>query len=153
MSNGIVIKKVSLEDKTSYISMMTDFYNSGVVLQPIPQGHMERTFDMIMCDSPYADSYTMSYNDELAGYFLLSISYSNEAGGLLLWIEEIYVLPDFQGKGIGKEVFKFIESEYSDKVVRIRLEVEKNNENAICMYEKLGYNELKYMQMHKEIPK
>ena len=68
---------------------------------------------------------------------------------MVLLIEEIYINEKFRSKGIGKEIFDFLKTRYSS-YSRVRLEVEISNKKAIKLYEKLGFNELKYIQMIKE---
>lgn len=146
-----MIRKIDIKDKNEYITMSKRFYNSDAVLHSIPDDHIYKTFDIMMAGSPFVDGYIFEYNGEIAGYALLSITYSNEAGGHMLWIEEVYILPEYQGKGFGKELLAFIEKTYEKRVVRIRLEVEKSNQRAVSLYEKIGFTELDYMQMYKDL--
>lgn len=145
-----MIRKVNNKDKNIYIEMAKQFYCSEAVLHNIPDANFYKTFDEVTLNSPYADAYIYEHNGKVAGYVLVSITYSNESGGLVLWIEEIYILPEYQGNGFGKELLAFIEDTYKDKCVRIRLEVEKLNQKAIDLYQKSGYSQLEYLQMYKE---
>ena len=86
-----------------------------------------------------------------AGYALVTFAYFNEAGGLVLWIEEIYVRPAWRGRGIGREVLTFLEDAYRGEAVRIRLEVESSNEGALRLYRALGFEKLEYLQMYKPL--
>lgn len=147
----MVIRKIDIKDKDKYVAMSKKFYNSDAVLHNIPDNNIHKTFDEIVSGSPYAEGYIYEHNGEIAGYSLLSTTYSNEAGGLILWIEEVYILPEFQGNGFGKDLMAFIEETYKNKVVRIRLEVEKSNRRAIKLYQKKGFTELNYLQMYKEL--
>lgn len=146
-----MIRKISINDKEKYIAMAKEFYKSDAVLHNIPDENIYKTFDTIVSGSPFADAYIYEHNGDIAGYALLSLTYSNEAGGHVLWIEEVYILTEYQGHGFGKELFAFIEKAYKDKVVRIRLEVEEANHRAISLYERLGYTRLDYMQMYKRV--
>ena len=73
-------------------------------------------------------------------------------GGMVLWLEELYILPDYRCRGLGKQYFDFIE-EYARKnnFARIRLEAEEYNVRALALYERLGYQPLDYCQMVKEL--
>ena len=81
---------------------------------------------------------------------MLPISFSPEAGGPVIWFEEVYVRDGYQGKGLGREFFGFIEEAYKEQVKRLRLEVEADNERAVDLYKRLGYDFLKYNQMVKD---
>ena len=146
-----MIRKINEQDKDKYISMSKEFYHSEAVLSSIPDNNIHKTFDTLISKSPYVDGNIFECDGEVAGYALLSLSYSNEAGGLVLWIEEVYILPLYQGNGFGEELMTFIENEYKNKVTRIRLEVEKLNKKARKLYRKIGFTDLDYLQMYKEV--
>ena len=42
---------------------------------------------------------------------------------MTLWLEELYLEPEYRGCGIGGSYFEFVKSEFGGKVKRIRLEV------------------------------
>jgi len=67
----------------------------------------------------------------------------------VLWVDEVYILPEYQSNGLGSEIFAFIENKYKDNVARIRLDVEEENDRAIKLYQKLGFKVLDYLQMYK----
>lgn len=129
--------------------MTREFYRSDAVLHTIPDEYICKTFNLLIAGSPYAEAFIFEQNGETAGYALLAFTYSNEAGGMVLWIEELYILPEFQGHGFGKELMTYIEKTYKDQVVRIRLEVEKSNQRAVQLYRKMGFANLDYSQMYK----
>ena len=87
----------------------------------------------------------------MAGYAILVKGFSTEAGGRSLWLEELYVMPEYQGRGLGKEFFQFLFDAYGKDVCRFRLEVEADNQRAIQLYRKLGFQALPYVQMVKDL--
>ena len=91
----------------------------------------------------------MEKDGQPAGYALLSLTYSNEAGGLCVLLEEIYVREDFRGCGLGKEFFSWTENRYP-QARRFRLEVTASNARAAALYTRLGYKKLDYVQMIKD---
>jgi ribosomal protein S18 acetylase RimI-like enzyme len=68
---------------------------------------------------------------------------------MVLWIEELFILPEYQGHGYGKELMTYIEEKYKQQVARIRLEVEDSNQRAVQLYRKMGFADLDYSQMYK----
>lgn len=93
---------------------------------------------------------TILHAGEILGYCQLSFTYSSEADGLVVLIEELYIKPEFQGLGVAKQVFDLIEEEYRGKAKRLRLECEASNAHALHVYHKLGFEELPYLQLIKE---
>ena len=86
-------------------------------------------------------------NGEVAGYALTAKTYSHEAGGLALWVEELYVQEGHRSKGLGKEFFAYLNATLDDSIARIRLEVEEENEGAVRLYKKMGFHDLEYNQL------
>ena len=81
----------------------------------------------------------------------LSLKYSHEAGGLELWVEELYVRPAFRGRGLGHEFFAWLRGlSAAEHIRRIRLETEPENERAAALYARMGFSPLGYCQMFRE---
>ncbi len=145
-----MIRPFENTDRQAYLEMAEEFYQTDAVLHNAPKENFITTFDAAIENSPYVKGYIFEQNNEVAGFALISPAYSNEVGGMVLWLEELYVRNKFQGQGLGKEFFSFIEEEAAAYAKRIRLEVHPNNTRAIALYHKLGYKELPYLQMVKE---
>lgn len=145
-----MFREANAADREPLIAMMDEFYHSNAVLHPIPPTHFERTFQALMEGTPFAKAYLIEPDGETAGYALLAITWSNEAGGLAVWVDEVYIRPAFQGRGLGKAFFQFLHEEWAGKAVRIRLETEADNEGARRLYARLGYEELPYLQMVRD---
>ena len=143
------IRRFEEKDRDLYLSMAGAFYASPAVLKPIPRAHMERTFDEMMRSDVYVDGFLMTSDEgEPMGYALISKTFSQEPGGLAVWVEELSVLPAFRGRGVGGDTLRWLEAHYP--WARIRLEVEPENERAVELYRRLGYGVLGYMQMYKD---
>ena len=70
-------------------------------------------------------------------------------GGICIWLEDLYIKPDYRHSGISGKVFEFIENHYPN-AVRFKLEVEPENEFAVKCYQKQQYKILTYSVMSKE---
>ncbi len=145
-----MIRPIQKSDRDFYLACAKAFYQSPVVLSPIPASHIEKTFDLLMRGTPLASAYIFESQGEKCGYALLAHTWSQEAGGEAIWVEEIYVLPEFRKKGIGKEFFCFLEKNFGKTAKRFRLEVEKENEGAVRLYQSLGFDFFEYDQMKKD---
>ena len=51
--------------------------------------------------SPFLAGYLFLHAGQAAGYALLMKTWSQEAGGLVVWLDELYIAPAFQGHGLG----------------------------------------------------
>ena len=69
---------------------------------------------------------------------------------MTVWIEEVFILPDFRGHKLAEKALREIFSLYGDRAYRYRLEVTADNKAAKRIYYKLGFKGLDYQQMIKE---
>jgi ribosomal protein S18 acetylase RimI-like enzyme len=137
-------------DREAFLSMVKELYSSKAVLHAIDTGNFEATFAAAMDKSPFIRIVMIEENGKSIGYALLSFTYSNEAGGMVVLIEEVFIDKAHRGGGYGSKLFSFLEQEYPT-AKRFRLEVAKENEKAIALYSRLGYKILDYVQMVKDV--
>lgn len=89
--------------------------------------------------------YFISLNGKYIGFIHLG-SRGCEAD----WLEDIFVLPEFQGKGIGSRAIQLAEDivrEYSESLY---IEVAARNMKAIRLYQRIGYNCLNTITIRKD---
>ena len=145
-----MIRRFTENDRESYIEMAGEFYHSDAVLHPIPDGYFVRTVEEALRSDAYAEIFLFECDGETAGYGLTAKTYSQEAGGYVWWIEEVYIREKFRSRGLGREFFHYLEEQKGKEVTRLRLEVEEENTRAAALYRKLGYEVLNYEQMVKD---
>lgn len=148
-----MIRSLTKNDHQIFIKLMDEFYHSTAVAHPIPPEHYERIFREATGDSPYARVFLIESEGRAAGYGQVSLSFSAEAGGLVVWLEELYIRPQFQGKGLGSAYFSYIQELFAQDAVRFRLEVEPDNLDAIRLYRRLGYEQMPYLPMYQDFAK
>lgn len=146
-----MIRKFVPEDREDYIRFSTEFYNSSAVDKPVPREHFEHGFDEMMRSDVYVQGYMLVCDGNNVGYCVTMKTYSVEAGGITIWIDELFVLEEYRSKGLGRELFKYIEENGDKKLRRIRLEVELENGRAISLYKKMGFEPAPYDGMWKTI--
>ena len=73
------------------------------------------------------------------GQLLLTHEWSDWRNGDIWWIQSVYVDPEFRGRGIFGKMYRHVERAAREQGVRgLRLYVEKHNEAAKKVYERLG---------------
>jgi GNAT superfamily N-acetyltransferase len=55
-------------------------------------------------------------------------------------VSPVFILPDYQGRGIAQKVFSMIEDRYSDAEIWELATISEEHGNC-CLYEKLGYRQ------------
>lgn len=147
----IEIRPVSPEERELVIGYSEEFYRSDAVSHPIPRNHFEKTIDLCLAGSPYVCCYLFLYEGKPAGYAQISLTYSNEAGGMCIWVEEVFTLEAFRGKGLGKAFFDRLDQDFPH-AARFRLEITEDNEGAARLYRRMGYEDFPYKQMTRDLP-
>ena len=101
-------------------------------------------FGIYAC-SPYLEGYVIEESKEIQGYAMIAKSFSTEFGKQCIWIEDLYIKDKYRGLGLGNMLIEFITKKFIDCI--FRLEVEEENERAIKLYKKCGFEVLPYMEM------
>lgn len=148
----IEIRSITPQDRQAYLDMSAAFYTTDAVDHTVNPIHAQRTFDTLISGSPYAACLLAQQADEIVGFALLALTWSNESGGLCVWIEELYVAPQLRGKGVGKKLMAAVQAQYP-QATRFRLELTPGNDKARALYQALGYEALAYDQMILDFPK
>ncbi len=144
-----MIRKMRSEDREFYLSAADEFYHTDAVEKPLPMERLKANFDEAMRSDVYLEGLILEHGGERAGYCLMTKTFHTEAG-MTLWLEDIYILEQFRGRGLGKELFAYLEENYSGQFGRFRLEVEDDNEIAVALYKRNGFRFLEYKQMIKD---
>jgi len=135
-----------IKDKTEVLEMVSSFYSSEAVDHKVPDCILERTFMDAVGQEPCIWGVLLCDGDAVVGFAYMTVCYACEVGGRTLILEELYLKAESRGKGYGRQFFTWMFKEYPD-ILRFRLEVTKNNEGAIALYERLGFQYLQYGQM------
>ena len=140
-----MFRKITEKDRELYYKYVDAFYHTDAVNAPVPTENYRVTFDEMMSRDTYVSGYIFEYESAPCGFALLSKTFSQEAGGVSITIEEIYIEPGYRGKGLATEFFEWLKRESG--AMRLRLEVEDYNKGAMRLYERMGFELLPYLQM------
>ena len=137
------IRKIEEKDKSIYLEMAQDFYASPAVLSNVPRENLVSSFEEFTSGTPFGDAFIFEEDGNILGYGVLAYTYSQEAGGKVVWLEEIYVKEAFRGSGIGSAFIDFVLESIPAK--RYRLETEPENEKAAALYRRKGFEFFEYV--------
>lgn len=82
------------------------------------------------------------FEGKVVGCLLVTLEWSDWRNGWMWWIQSVYVVPEFRGKKVYKEMYLYLQKFVTEsKDIRgLRLYVDKTNEKAVQVYNKLGMN-------------
>lgn len=129
------------------IDMMRTFFHSPAVSTDGSEEIFAANVDNCLRGTPYVEGYVFLEGDTVMGYSILAKSYATEFGRFCVWVEDIYLKPEYRSLGIGDRFFSYIEEKYPDAV--FRLEAEEENTGAVAFYRRHGYTTLPYLEMKK----
>ncbi|MEA4934657.1 MAG: GNAT family N-acetyltransferase [Lawsonibacter sp.] len=143
----LTFRDITLQDRDTVLPMVETFYQSNAVDHSADSSILEQTFlDAADPSEPLLRGVLIFDGADVAGYLYLTQCYASEVGGRCIFIEEIYLKPPFRGRGFGHEIMAWIETQ-CPSARRFRLEVTQANRGAARLYEKSGYQYLRYNQM------
>ncbi|XCP85670.1 GNAT family N-acetyltransferase [Roseburia hominis] len=143
----VEIKQMTQVHTEEVLEMMRIFYASPAVFTNGTEEIFRNDVENCVNDNPYLEGYVFCENDAILGYGMVAKSFSTEFGRQCIWIEDLYFKPEYRGKGIGTRFFAYMEEKYPEAI--LRLEVEEENERAVHVYRKNGFDVLPYMEMKK----
>ena len=149
--NELTFRPITAADETDFYTMAEEFYHSDAVLHPIPAEYHRRAFSEMMRSGQYLSGYIFADGDNTAGFAVTNRMMQHEAGGVMVWVEDLYIRPAYRGQGLGSRFLAWLEEQLRGDAVMLRLETEPENERAQELYYRLGYENLNYLQMIKRL--
>ena len=141
------VRKMIKEDAKTILSMMETFYASDAVFTNGSQEIFRADVEACISDNPYLEGWVFTDGEKLIGYSMLAKSFSTEFGKRCIWIEDLYVLPPYRSSGLGRSFLQHIQQLYPGAL--FRLEAEQENEGAVRLYERMGFEVLPYLELKK----
>ncbi len=99
-------------------------------------------------NDPSKGFYMIAEQDEqVIASMLLTPEWSDWRNGYFLWIQSLYVIPEFRKKGIFRSMYDFVKERVnaSEEYVGIKLYVDQQNKIAQQAYKKVGMDLSHYL--------
>ena len=128
-----------LRHKAELVAMMQSLYSEDEAESPVDRSLFPRTVEQLVGQPARGRIMLFTAGDTLCGYALLIPYWSNEFGGTLLYVDEIFVVEEARNQGIAKLFFGFLDKERPFDAVALALEVSAGNTRARKLYESLGF--------------
>lgn len=94
----------------------------------------------LVADPSLGRIWLIECDGRLAGYLVAIFGYILEFGGRQVFLDELYIVPEFQRRGFGTAALHFLEEESRRLGARVlRLEVTRTNSQALALYLKRGF--------------
>jgi ribosomal protein S18 acetylase RimI-like enzyme len=89
----------------------------------------------------------------IIGGLMVTYEWSDWRNGWFWWIQSVYILPSFRGKGVYRMLYDFVKAKAAreENICGFRLYVERENANAQRVYEKLGMKASHYLMYEENV--
>ncbi len=133
-------RKIQLEDENIVAEFIKSLYKED------PCGSLEisddkiaLTFDMLSKHPDYGRLVVIEWDRVPIGYSLVINFWSNEYGGIIANIDELYIIPEYRSRGIATRFIHSLRESRSKDIVALELQVLPYNSRALKLYERIGF--------------
>lgn len=99
----------------------------------------ESLHESLFGDMPAAHARLVYVANQPVGYLIFFFSFSSMRGRRALWLDDLYIVPEFRGRGIGKVLMAYLARVAIDnRCARFEWIVLDWNTNAVEFYKRLG---------------
>ena len=117
------------------------------------RGRMSDAIRPLLGNSELGRIWLITLDDQIIGYTALCFGYSIEFAGRDAFVDELFVVSEQRGRGIGRQVLELIRTEARQLDVKaLHLEVARDNHQAQRLYRAVGFTARdKYLLMTESI--
>lgn len=142
-----------LEHRDDVVMMMRDLYEEDRGDFDVDPSRFASGVEHLIAHPSRGQIVLFSDGRAVRGYALLVPYWSNEFGGTLLFVDELFVVREFRSRGIGRSFFRYLEREQPFGPVALGLAVNPGNHRARRLYESLQFVELRIATFLRRISK
>ena len=115
MSSHVAFRSATEHDSPAIKRYVEQLYASDPGQEPV-QPDFARTFNEFQRHADKGRVVAFEMDNRIIGYAIIVFFWSNEFGGNVLDIDEIFVDAAYRTKGVAKQFFNWLEAEFSDAV-------------------------------------
>lgn len=148
----MLVREFETADRQVFIELCKKFYETGVALRGYDEKITEKTFSRIMDRHENLWGYLLVAADTKnnIGYAIITSYWSNEEGGDVIVLDELFIDVTERKKGYAKLFLQWLEENFKSASA-ITLEVLTSNHSACELYSKAGYTPDGYTTYTKSI--
>jgi ribosomal protein S18 acetylase RimI-like enzyme len=126
-------------DEAEIRTLIKSLYSEDPDGEMVSEEKIGRTITFLMSHPENGTILIFTMEEVVVGYTILINYWSNEYGGIVLHIDELYIKNEFRGKSIGTDfINELINSRYNNCKALVT-EATPGNTRAFNLYKKLGF--------------
>ena len=134
----VSVDSLRSQDEAAFLDLTRAFYaHEGFAFDPLASGRMVRH----LLANPQVGAVWLARRDGRAvGYLVVTRCYSLEFGGPFALLDEIFLLPEARGTGLGKRLLDTAAGYCREQGIGyLRLEVQKRHARTVEIYRAYGF--------------
>lgn len=136
------------EDVAAILPMMRDFY--AIDAYPFDEAIARRALDDLVRDPALGRVWLIREGGATIGYLVLTFGYSIEFHGRDAFLDELFIVQERRGRGLGTAAMRFLDETCPALGVHtLHLEVERYNAAAQALYRRFGFRDSDRYLMNK----
>jgi len=148
-SGHVIVRAMKAVDRDVVREMIKALYeNLRAPAEYMTDQKIDATFAQLDLQPRHLELDVFEVEGVVVGYALLFKFWYNEFGGMVLNIDELFVLSDFRDRGIASHYLSTLTTRKND-YVGLSLEVLPRNEKALALYKRNGFSEKETLTLYK----
>jgi len=148
---NVKYRQYKTRDQKIVTELIKQLYKEDPGDQPASNKHIQKTLTILPKHKDKGTILIFELGKQLIGYSILINYWSNEFGGNIVFIDELFIKKEFRGQGIGTNFIKYLMKNKFGNSVLLQIEVTPNNKKAKKLYEKLGFKLQKNSTLMRKI--
>lgn len=134
-----MIQKATITQRKKIIELLLAQLREHAITTPLEK--ISAAVDGIFTNPNLGALHVALSGEKIIGVSCLSFIWTIEHGGKAAWLEEIYLLPEFRGTGIGTKLLQVtLEFAKNQNCSAVDLEVEDDHARVKKLYERHGFS-------------
>ena len=132
------------QDDEAIVAMSVDLYYRKPPPEGVSESQVRATLAMFRAQPVRGRAIVLDNDGRCAGYAFLVSFWSNELGGEICTVDELYIVTELRSQGHGTQLLASLQSGtelWPGRPVALELEVAPGNRRARVLYERLGFRE------------
>lgn len=140
-----ILKLASSEETQTVLEFIRAYYAYDRI--PFDEPRVRKGLGVLLQDPSLGKVFLIQDQGLNAGYLILTFAFDLEFGGREAFVTDLYIAPEYRGKGLGKRAFEAVEQLCPTLGVKaLELQVERDNLEAQAFYHQHGF------KTHTRIP-
>lgn len=139
MLKNIRFRHFHPSDETAVTALIHRLYAEDHSIKPMSDEKIGRTLRHLQAHPSLGKVIVFDAEGQVIGYSILINFWSNEYGGNILYIDELYIAESHRGQGIGTQFIQQVARGRFGEAVALQLEVTGTNPDARRLYSRLGF--------------